>query len=310
MSLVIGIDIGGTKIAGGLVTSAGQVISHRRIPTDSHLGGEHVLESSLNLASQLLGMADEPVLGIGVGAGGVIDSYRGIVLSASDILPGWAGTDIAGAFKSRFNLPSFADNDVNALAIGELTFGAAKGLESVVFLALGTGVGGAIVIDGKVHHGAHWSGGELGYLILDPSADARGEFGGRSGTLEAYCSGSGLFQTYVILAGPDDTITDGASIGARALADPDSLAAEAVRQTGRYLGLALVSIANMLDPEMIVIGGGLSSLGDLLLDPARELLRERALPGPSKCPIVRASLGDHASIIGSASLALSRAITS
>ena len=297
MTLALGIDIGGTKIAGALVNENGQVISTQRVPTDAHLGGKHVLESALNLASQLIGQSTEAIVGIGIGAGGVIDSDNGVVVSASEILPGWTGIDISGGFRKRFGLPICVENDVNALAHGEVMFGNAKGLGCVVFLALGTGVGGAIVIDGKIHHGAHWSAGEIGFLLINQKE-----------TLESYCSGSGLLRTYLSLDSESTTIT-AAEIGSRALADSGSMAASAVRLTGETLGYGLVSIANVLDPDKIVIGGGLASLGDLLLDPARKVLRERALPGPSQCPVVTASLGEHASVIGAASLALRSAIT-
>lgn len=302
MRTYLGIDIGGTKIAGGLVGADGSVLKREQVPTGARDGGAQVLERALNLADALLAGAARSVDAIGIGAGGQIDCDRGVVVSASDVLPGWTGVDIAGAFGGRFAAPVRVDNDVNALASGEVRFGRSRGLRTVVFLALGTGVGGALVFDGRVHHGARWSAGEVGRLLVDPSETARVDLGGGRGTLEAYASGSGLLQTYRELAGVDN-LRNGEEIVDEARRAPDSAAALALRRTGEWLGLGLASLANVLDPDMIVIGGGMAAIGDLLLDPARRALRARALPGPANCPVEAASLGRDASLLGAASLA-------
>jgi glucokinase len=307
MSVYLGIDIGGTKIACAIVSDSGEVVHTLQVPTEAQLGGGQVLDSALNLASQLMGMTTNRISGIGIGAGGQIDPESGVVVSATEILPGWAGTDIAGAFGTRFGLPVSVDNDVNALASGEAMFGTAKGLNTAVFLALGTGVGGAVLINGKIHHGAHFSGGEIGQMIIDIAADSRRDQGGAHGTLEAYCCGSGLLKTYLKIGGPvQQSKLHPKDVGLAALSDPESKAADAVRLTGEYLGIGLVNIANIIDPDTIVIGGGLASLGDLLLAPAIKTLRSRALPGPSQCSVNLAALGEHASVIGAASLAIGR----
>jgi glucokinase len=303
MSVVLGIDIGGTKIAAGLVGTDGQVIEYQRIDTNAQLGGKHVLNASVDLAQEMIKLSSEPVLGIGIGAGGQIDSDHGIVVSATDILPGWAGIKISDTFQTKFSLPVKVDNDVNALACGEAKFGTAKGHKLVVFIALGTGVGGAILLDGKIVHGAHWTAGEIGHMIIDHNANARIAKDGSKGALEAYCSGAGLLQTYFEISGQTYSNWSGSDIGNMAV-HGDETALKAVHQTGQYLGIGVVNIANVLDPDMIVIGGGLSELGDFLLNPARQILKERALHGPSNCPVISASLGEYASVIGSASLVM------
>ncbi|MCW3060028.1 MAG: hypothetical protein JWQ02_1849 [Capsulimonas sp.] len=304
MPVYLGIDIGGTKIAGALVDAHGLVLKLGARPTEAERGGAHVLQNAIALGQELLHDYDEPIAGVGVGAGGQIDATGGIVVSATDLLPGWAGTEIGPAFAEAFGVPVAVDNDVNALAAGEAKFGAGRGLSTVVFLALGTGVGGALLLEGRVHHGAHWTGGEFGHILLTMDANARRDAGGAQGTLEAYASGAGLVQTWREIAGDDEASITGAEIGADAVQDPGGLGAAAIAQTGRYLGFGLVSLANALDPDAIVIGGGLAGLGDLLLDPARAVLRERALPGPAQTSVMLASLGEHASTIGAAALVI------
>lgn len=302
MALYIGIDIGGTKIAGGLVTSGGVVLHRQDVPTPAREGGQRVLEAAIALAHTLRHTTDETILGVGVGTGGQVNTDQGVIVSATGLLPGWAGINVKAAFEASLRLPAFVDNDVNALALGEARSGAARNAASVAFLALGTGVGGALLLDGRLHRGAHWSGGEFGHILLEIGPDARRDAGGHLGTLESYSSGPGLVQTWRELTGNTAPDISGHEVAAEAVRDPDGPAAQAVTRTGEYLGYGLVSLANALDPELIVIGGGLAALGDALLAPARRVLKARALPGPATCPVVPAALGADASLVGAASL--------
>lgn len=292
MTLYLAIDIGGTKIAAGLVTPEGRVIGPTRVPTPL-TGGTLILDAALGLAREML--AGQSVMAIGIGTGGQVDAARGVVVSATDLLPGWAGTDVAGAFRQAFGLPCAVDNDVNALAVGEARLGAGRGKSSVLFLALGTGVGGAWVRDGLVHHGATWTGGEFGHLYLTASAEAPRP------TLEDWASGPGLARTYLEMTGHAAT---GEEIARLAALDPEGGAARAITRTGEVLGFGLASLANAMDPELIVVGGGLASLGEGLLGPARAVLARCGLPGPARCPVVVAELGAEASLVGAACLAM------
>ena len=292
MTLYLGIDIGGTKIAAGLVTSEGRVLRSARVPTPL-TGGTAILNAALTLAREVAGA--EALTAIGIGTGGQVDAARGVIVAASELLPGWAGTDVAGAFGRAFGLPCAVDNDVNALAVGEARLGTGRGLSSVLFLALGTGVGGAWLRDGQVHHGATWTGGEFGHLYLTASEDAPRK------TLEDWASGPGLARTYLELTRQAAT---GEEIARAAAQDPSGGAAQTIARTGEVLGFGLASLANVFDPELIVIGGGLASLGDLLLGPARGVLARRGLPGPARCPVVVAELGAEASLVGAACLAM------
>ncbi len=312
MSYYIGIDIGGTKIAAGTVTNSGRVLTRKHCPTPVQLGGPQILQSSIALAAELLKTSEQTVEGIGIGAGGQIDADKGLVYSATDLLPGWRGLRITDIVTKQLGLKSSVDNDVNVLAVGEARFGAASELTStgvVVFLALGTGVGGALLSNGSIHHGANWSGGEFGHILLTMDPNARRDAGGAVGTLEAYCSGSGLVQTYRELTGSNDPNITGEDVVADAKQNPNGPGAIAITKTGEYLGFGLVSLANALDPDLIIIGGGLGTLGDALLGPARKILKQRALPGPGACPVVQAKLGVDAPIVGAASLVMPKSKT-
>ena len=293
MTHSLGIDIGGTKIAAGLVTETGEVLRQMRRPTPL-TGGAAVLDAALTLAAEFQTV---PFAAIGIGTGGQVNADSGTIVSATSLLPGWAGTDVKAAFEAEFAVPCAVDNDVNALAVGESRFGVGRGLSTVVYLALGTGVGGALLLHGRLHHGAHWTGAEFGHLWL-----TTGETAPRR-TLEEFASGPGLAQTYREISGLADPIT-GEEVAALAALDPDGPAARAVARTGEYLGYGLVSLTNILDPDLIVVGGGLAALGDTLLAPARRILAQYALPGPAQCPVVPAALGPNASLVGAAALAM------
>lgn len=305
MSLLLGVDIGGTKIAAALVNARdGSVVLAERVPTRAHEGGPAVLGRALALAARLheQGRAQNlgDVVGVGIGAGGQIDPDAGVVVHATDILPGWAGTRLKDAFADAFaGLPVAADNDVNAFAAGEARWGAGQGLQNLVFLALGTGVGGALILNGRLHHGARGAGGELGHLILVPNGEPC-TCGGR-GCLEQYVSGPALHKRFAALGGSGDA---GASLAELATRDPDGPAARAIAETGEWLGLGLISLANVFGPDCFIIGGGLAQLGERLLAPARRLLQTRALPGVRNAPIMLAALGPDASVAGAAALVL------
>ena len=293
MSLYLGIDIGGTKIACGLVSDTGEVLHQSRCPTPL-TGGTSILDAALRLAEEY--RAEPRLAAVGVGTGGQVNPHSGRIVSATGLLPGWAGTEVKAALEAAWGIPCAVDNDVNALAAGEHRFGAGRNLAAVAYLALGTGVGGALLIDGKLHRGAHWTGAEFGHLLLtaDPAAPRR--------TLEDFVSGPGLVQTYRELTGFTGAVTGEAIAAAEAL--PGSPAALAVARTGELLGYGLVTLASILDPDLFVIGGGLSALGDRLLGPARRVLARHALPGPAQCPVVPAALGANASLVGAAALAM------
>jgi glucokinase len=306
MTLYLGIDIGGTGIAGALVSDTGKVSHRQELPTPWKEGGPAILQQAVKVIRSVVSGSTNSIGGIGLGTGGQIDAVNGTVYSATAILPGYTGLRIKETLEHEFNIRAEADNDVNVLGLGELRFGAARNFSStgcVVFLALGTGVGGALLINGKLHHGAHFTGGEFGHILLSIEPNARKDLGGARGTLESYCSGPAMVETYRELTNSQEELT-GEEVVRRATEKSDSAAKRAIKLTGEYLGYGLVTLANALDPNLIVIGGGLSELGDALLEPARRILHDYAMPGPSKCAIVTAALGQDAAIVGAASLVI------
>lgn len=308
MPLLLGIDIGGTKIAGGVMDAeTGRLVLQDRVPTLALEGGPAILKRALDLARTLLDAAATQGLptpvAIGVGAGGQIDPEAGVVVFATDVLPGWTGTPLRAAFEEAFSLSTAVDNDVNALAAGESRFGAGQDFANLIYLALGTGVGGAIITNGRLYHGARGVGSELGHLVLVP--DGLPCTCGGHGCLEQYVSGPALLRHFRAIGG-DAALPDGVPLAAMARHNPESHAARAIGLTGGLLGLGLVTLVNIFGPDRILIGGGLAALGDLLLNPARRVIQERALPGVRDCPVLPAALGPDASLIGAASLALSR----
>ena len=302
--MVLGVDIGGTKIAAGIVDGdTGLVLHSDRTPTEAHEGGAAVLARAIAFARTVADAANVPLEAVGIGAGGQIDYRTGVVLSATEILPGWAGTRLADSFAEAFGVPAFADNDVNAFAQGEYRFGAGRGATDCVFLALGTGVGGAIIAGGKLHRGKRGTGGELGHLFM------LWDFGAGRSTLEHMTCGDALVGAYydepAYRSMHDAPLgKTGVEIGVLALSgDPDAV--DSVKSVGDFLGIGLASLANVLDTERFVIGGGVSELGELLLAPARETFQQHVLPLYRDTEIVAAELGKNSSVVGAACVALS-----
>jgi glucokinase len=307
MSHYIGIDIGGSKISAGIVSNTGKVIQRKDCPTPVISGGPKILQDAIALTADLMQSFDQKIVGLGVGAGGQIDAYSGVVLSATDVLPGWQGIRIAETFSKHLDVQTFVENDVNTRALGEARFGAAASMPdncTIVFLLLDAGVGGAILLNGSVHHGAHWSGGEFGQILLTMGANVRRAPGGGVGTLEAYCSTSGLVQTWRELSDSSNATVTAQDICNEAKSNPKSVAAAAVAKTGEYLGFGLVSLTNAIRPHIIIIGGELATLGDILLNPAKEVLTSRSLTGSATCAVAQTNLGPDVAVIGAASLAM------
>jgi len=284
---VLGVDIGGTKIAAGVVDLSDGSVSHvHRVPTDASLGGVAVLERAVLAARAVWDEAGGGIERIGIGAGGQIDPVAGDVVHATDILPGWAGQPLASTFSDIFEVPAWADNDVNALAEGELRFGAGQGCTSLVFLALGTGVGGAVVAGGRVLHGERGAGGELGHLLLYPP----------DRNLEQCANGDAICKAYRLALG---SASGRSSVEIAELARRgDPAAVEAASIVGW-------SVSRMCWPrQRIVVGGGVvDGFGELVLGPARRILRQLALPGVADTPVVPAGLGADAPVVGAAAVA-------
>jgi glucokinase len=300
----LGVDIGGTKIAAAVVDDGGIVRGRQTVPTLAAGGAAAVLRSALDLARRVLDWAASAgldITAIGVGAAGEVDVDRGVVTYGSGNLPGWAGLALADEFAAAMGLPAVVDNDVNALALGEGRFGAGQGFRDVLYVAVGTGVGGALVLDGRLRRGANWAAGEICHLIAAWDGDRLCSCGGR-GHLEAYTSGPAMAERYAHLAGllkpPDLRV-----VAARAQAG-DLAARHAIAEGAEILGITLGGLLNALDPQALVIGGGVAELNELWWGPLEAALRANPLPGPAKIALRPAQLGIDAVLIGAAWLAL------
>ncbi|BBH18299.1 glucokinase [Nocardioides baekrokdamisoli] len=291
MTLTCGVDVGGTKILAAVVDAGGCIVEEVRIASPAgHV--EAMIESIAGVVGDLAGR--HQIDAVGIGAAGYIDKSRSRVLFAPNIA--WRNLDLKAEIEARIDLPVVVENDGNAAAWGEFRFGAGRDVEDMVMVTVGTGVGGGIVINGELVRGAYGVAAEIGHLTVVPDGDLCGC--GKRGCLEAYASGTALERRVPGMSGPE--ITAAARAG-------DQRCIEAIAGIGRWLGGGLASLAAVLDPGRIVVGGGVAEAGDLLLDPVREAFRTH-LTGVGYRPeaeIVSAALGNHAGVIGAADVARS-----
>jgi glucokinase len=291
---VIGIDLGGTKILAGVVDRAGTV--DRRRESHTPIESQDALLYGLDEAVQ--GVFGDDVVALGLGIPSTIDQRAGRAVSSTNIP--LAHLDIRDRMARRFGLPVGIDNDANVAAIAEWRFGAGRGTRYMVMLTLGTGVGGGLILDGRPYRGAIGAAAELGHMVIEHDGEpCQGSCTGH-GHLETLASGleAGIQARHVF--GPD---ADARSL-VRLAEDGNGEAREILRTIGRRLGSGIGSLVNIFDPEVVVIGGGFGKAGDLILDPAREVLAREALaPARDTVRIVPAELGSDAGLVGAALVA-------
>ncbi|PPA56472.1 ROK family protein [Micromonospora chalcea] len=290
---VVGIDIGGTKTAAALVGPGARVLDRREAPTPARGGPAAVLDTAAGLAADLLAAAGPGP--VGVGTAGTVDPATGAIRYATDSLPGWAGTPVADELAARLGRPVRVTNDVAAAALGECWAGAGRGRGHVLLAAVGTGLGGAIVNDGRVEGGARGAAGQLGHLPA-PGAHRLRCGCGRYGHLEAIASGTGLAAAYALTGG--DPVT-GREVARRA-ADDDASARQVVERAGAALGAALAGLVALLDPDAVVVAGGAAAT---LLPAATAAYRAELPGGWAHVPLLPAALGADAVVVGAARLA-------
>lgn len=306
----IGIDIGGTKIAGALVSEEGQIIRELKVPTPAS-NADAIADAVVELVNEL--SAGEQVIAAGIAAAGFIDADRANIVYAPNL--SWRNEPFKAKLASRLNIPVFIDNDANAAGWAEYRFGAGAGVKHMVMLTVGTGVGGAVIVDGHMLRGGFGIAAELGHINMVPDGVLCGC--GQKGCLESYGSGNALLRAAKALAASGEA--KGARLaelerevgqltGAevyRAIQEKDPGALELLSDLGSMLGRAVASLVAVLDPELVVIGGGVSAVGDLLLDPIRKSYLEH-LPARGFRPELRieaARLVNDAGVVGAADLA-------
>ena len=292
---VIGVDIGGTKIAAGIVTPAGEVLSPRTVPTPLADGPQAVMDA-VSLQVDLLQTEEPDVRAVGIGTAGLVDSARGVITHANPNLPGWIGMPLGPTVSAATKLPAYVDNDVNALAIGEGRFGAGQGFREVVYVAIGTGIGGALVRGGEIWRGIHFSAGEVRYLV------AGWDEQNNPIILEDFASGPAMEKHYQKLTNSTERlslrqITERAHNG-------DTIAVRVIEGGAHILGHVLGGFVGILDVEMLIIGGGVPNIGDLWWNAFERALRQNELIQLQNLRVAAASSSSHASLLGAGAIAL------
>ncbi len=308
--LVVGVDVGGTKVLAGVVSPEGHVVRSTRRVTPGRAATPEAVEDTL-VEAVVHAAGDRPVTAVGVAAAGFVDAAGARVRFAPH-LP-WRGEDVRSRLSDRLGVPVFLDNDANCAAHAESAYGAGRGASSMVLVTMGTGIGGALVLDGRIWRGANGMAGEFGHQQVVP--DGAPCECGRRGCWEQYSSGNALVRDARSRLGVEPTVLTDLCDGdpdlltgpmvTAAAADGDLVARGAFGRIGEWLGTGLANLVAAFDPELIVIGGGVSEAGDRLLDPARDALA-RSLVGVGHRvvpPVVGATLGPEAGLIGAAAQA-------
>lgn len=303
---VVAVDLGGTKIAAAAVDHQGHCGPLVTRPTPAHDGPDHVLAAIADVVRQVADTVPA-VIAVGIGAAGVIDAATGTVLAATDAITDWPGTRISETLAAALDLPVVVDNDVNAHAAGEAWLGAGRGAGNLLMVAIGTGIGGAVILGGQPLHGAHHVAGEIGH------APARGAEHltcacGLTGHLEAIASGPGLLRHYQFVGG-DDALTDTREVVERARAG-DPVALRSVRDAAAALGTCLAGFVMVTDPDVVVVGGGLVDAGDVWWQPMEAALRSELIDIVREVPVKPAELGGTAALVGAAHSAWRGGVTS
>jgi glucokinase len=304
----IGLDIGGTKINAFRVARDGSILARSNAPTPAE-DEEATLAKMIELAG---GLRAENVVAVGVGAAGMVDSSQGELRFAPNLA--WRDLPIAARMREALGLPVLVENDASMAAFGEYRFGAGRGYRHLLLVAVGTGIGGGIVADGRLFRGAHGFASEIGHIIVEPGGPLCGC--GNRGCWEQVAAGRAIDRM-----GRQEARDRDSTLRRRAGGDPDKvtgrLVTDAAKQgddaarrilseAGRRLGEGIAGLVNVLDPQIVVVGGGAIVAGDLLLDPAKASFRE-AVEGPEHrppVPLVPAELGNDAGAVGAAALAL------
>ena len=313
---VLAIDLGGTKIAAAVVSPQSKIISHAYCLSLAQEGPEAVINRLFSVAQQVLEQSRlqaSEIEGVAIAAAGALDTKRGLV-TASPHLPGWHNVPLRDILSERLGTKSYLINDASAAAFGEYYMGAGKGVNNLIYLTISTGIGGGIIIDGELYQGADGSAGEIGHMTIDVNGEKCNC--GNIGCWETLASGTAVAKeaarrlnqgekssVFDLTSGKLENIT--AKMIAQAARQGDPLACDVIAKAAYYLGVGLVNLVNIFNPERIIIGGGMAQIGNRLLKPAQQVVRDRAFSlSAHSAQILRARLGGNSAIIGAALFAL------
>ncbi len=286
---IIGLDVGGTKIAAGAVDSHGKVVKRITLPTEARRGKKIILKNILAAASKVWLPG---VKAIGVAMAGQCDTRRGIFLSGPNFPKNFKNINLAKILEKNFHVPVSLDNDARAFTLAESVYGAGRGFNNVLGITFGTGIGGGIMIDGKILRGKDNTAGEIGHMTIETSSNYRCSCG-KFGHFEALASGTALQNFYKKLSGKSLTGPEIIKILAK-----DKNAKRAVALVSKYLGLGLANLVQILNPDIIVLGGGLSQIPTLWPPALQEFKKRVIYKSLQKTKIVKAKLENDAGIIG------------
>ncbi|WP_430883716.1 ROK family protein [Fusibacter sp. JL216-2] len=309
--MYIGIDLGGTNIAGGLVHKDGSVVKIDSVPTGKERGFEAVSEDILSLIKELMKDAPEPVEGVGVGVPGVVDNNLSMIYYCTNL--SWNDKDLGKELGDKLGIPVFIDNDANLAALAEVEAGSLSAADNAVMLTLGTGIGGGVAVDGHILRGSHGLGSEIGHMIIGENFyDCNC---GNNGCFETFSSATAVIKYAEKLLEenkyPESVLYEVKNSGdltAKAVIDAakagDALGSDAFDRLVKYLAIGVTNIVNIFDPEMIALGGGVAHTGAYLVERLEEKVKAMSfIKNFPSAKIVLAELGNNAGVIGAAMLA-------
>ena len=313
---ILGVDIGGTKIAAAIATICGEIVVRRRNPTQAQSGTDAVIHNILATMEETIASAKinpSQLLGIGIAVAGIVDGDNGKVIFSPN-LPDWHEIPLENIVQQRFRVPVYMGNDASIAALGEWHFGLKRGVSNLIYVTISTGIGGGIIASGKLYTGACGAAGEIGHMIIDVNGPLCSC--GNGGCWEALASGTALAREAAkqIAEGAETSIAeltggDISKIDARivflAAKQGDELAKELISRLGYYFGIGLVNLVNIFNPELILLGGGVAKMGNLLFQPAIKVVRERAFSAlANTVEIQPAILGDDSGVLGAVAFVL------
>ena len=309
---VVAVDIGGTKISSAVITHEGEMLSRIYCLTLAHEGPQKVINhmvEAVQLSLRKAGLDLSGIGGIGVAAAAIIDIGRGLVSEAPN-LPRWHNIPLRDSLADSLGKPVFLLNDASAAALGEHRMGAGRGLDNLIYITVSTGIGGGLIINGQLYNGTDGCAAEIGHMIIlvdGPSCKC-----GQHGCFEALASGTAIacMARERLEAGVKSCLTEltrgkigdvTAELVARAARQNDELALSVIDEAAGYLGIGLANLVNIINPQMIILGGGVSKMGDILFRPARKSMKEHAFKLPARTVrVVRPQLGMDAGLMGAA----------
>ncbi|OGN98428.1 MAG: hypothetical protein A2Y58_02435 [Chloroflexi bacterium RBG_13_51_52] len=313
---VVAVDIGGTKIMVALFSEDGKILAKKTIPTLANEGADAIVERLYSTIKEVLeskSISLREIDAICIACAGSIDTKKGVVETPSPHLPGWAGLPLADIIRDKTGVVTYIINDASAAALGEQRYGVGKDVRNLVLLTLGTGIGGGIIIDGQLYLGARGAAGELGHMTVEAHGPGCGC--GNIGCLEILASGTAIEDDAIsrlrrgeksilvtMSEGDFDRITT--QMVGKAAQSLDKLSQDVIARAAYYLGVGMVNIVNVFDPEMVVIGGGISGLGEMIIAPGRKMVATQAFSITARTVrIVIGQLGNEAGVYGAAAFA-------